>query len=81
MPAATLSSKGQVVIPKVIRERLGLHPGDTLDFLVQESGDVLIRPAVVDVRSLRGMLHRPGMRPVSIEEMNRAIRERRKGRL
>ncbi|MBM4037937.1 MAG: AbrB/MazE/SpoVT family DNA-binding domain-containing protein [Planctomycetes bacterium] len=76
MAAARLSTKGQLVIPKVIRDRLGLHPGDRVDFVVQDNGDVVVRPAVVDVRSLKGMLHRPGMRAVSIEEMNRAIRER-----
>jgi AbrB family looped-hinge helix DNA binding protein len=49
MAVATLTSKGQVVVPKPIRDHLHLRQGDTLDFLVQESGDVLIRPAVEDV--------------------------------
>ena len=76
MAAATLTSKGQLVIPKPIREHLHLHPGDTLDFLVQESGDVLMRPAVADVRSLKGLLHKPGRRPVSLGAMRQAIRQR-----
>ena len=33
MPAATLTSKGQLVVPKSIRDRMGLHPGDRLDFV------------------------------------------------
>lgn len=74
MAAARLSTKGQLVIPKVIRDRLGLHPGDRVDFVVQDNGDVVIRPVVVDVLELEGMLYRPGRRPVSIEEMNEAIR-------
>ncbi|MFZ0243053.1 MAG: AbrB/MazE/SpoVT family DNA-binding domain-containing protein [Desulfobacterales bacterium] len=77
MPTATVTSKGQIVIPKPIRDRLGLKPGDTIDFIVVENGDVLIRPAVSDVRALKGLLHRPGHRPVSVEEMNRAIRSRK----
>jgi len=76
MATATLTSKGQLVIPKPIRDYLHLHPGDTLDFLLQESGDVLMRPTVEDIRSLKGSLHKPGKRPVSLETMQRAIRQR-----
>jgi antitoxin PrlF len=76
MATATLTSKGQVVVPKPIRDRLHLHPGDTLDFLLQESGDVLMRPAVEDVRSLKGALHKPGRKPVSLAAMRQAIRQR-----
>jgi len=75
MPLARLSTKGRIVIPKAIRERLGVHPGDRVDFVVQDNGDVALRPVVVHVRELEGMLYRPGRRPVSVEEMNRAIRE------
>jgi antitoxin PrlF len=78
MPTATLTSKGQTVIPKPIRDQLGLKPGDTIDFVVQENGDVLIRPAVQDIRQLKGMLHRPGQPPVSVEEMNLAIKSRKR---
>ena len=76
MATATLTSKGQLVIPKPIRDHLHLHPGDTLDFLVQESGDVLIRPAVEDVRSLKGALHKAGRQPVSLDAMQQAIQQR-----
>ena len=76
MATATLTSKGQLVIPKPIRDHLHLHPGDTLDFLLQESGDVLMRPAVEDVRSLKGVLHKPGRKPVSLDTMRQTIRQR-----
>jgi len=76
MAKATLTSKGQLVIPKAIREHLGLRPGDKLDFVVQDDGDVLIRPATEDVRRLKGMLHRPGGKPVSVAAMKQAIRKR-----
>jgi AbrB family looped-hinge helix DNA binding protein len=77
MPTATLTSKGQTVIPKAIRDQLGLQPGDTLDFIVQESGDVLIRPATEDVRQLKGLLRRARRGPVSLEDMAKAIRQGR----
>jgi len=76
MPTATLTSKGQTVIPKAIRDHLKLQPGDALDFLVQGNGDVLIRPATEDVRRLKGLLHRPGRLPISVKHMNRTIRTR-----
>ena len=76
MTTATLTSKGQLVIPKPIREYLHLHPGDMLDFMIQESGDVLMRPAIEDVRKLKGILHKPGRNAVSLDAMRRTIRQR-----
>jgi AbrB family looped-hinge helix DNA binding protein len=78
MPTATLTSKGQTVIPKAIREQLGLKPGDTIDFILQENGDILIRSAAQEFRKLKGMLHRPGPKAVSIEDMNTAIKQRQR---
>jgi AbrB family looped-hinge helix DNA binding protein len=78
MPTATLSSKGQTVIPKPIRDQLGLKPGDTIDFIMQANGDILIRPAVQNVQKLKGMLYRPGRKPVSVEDMNIAIQNRKR---
>lgn len=76
MATATLTSKGQLVIPKPIRDVLHLHPGDTFDFVLQENGDVLMRPAVEDVRKLKGILRQPGRVPVPLEAMREAIRRR-----
>jgi antitoxin PrlF len=76
MPVATLTSKGQLVIPKAIREYLRLQPGDRLDFIIQDSGEVVIRPAVTNVHELKGMLKKPGCKPVSVKAMKTAIRHR-----
>jgi antitoxin PrlF len=73
MAVATLTSKGQTTIPKEIRDLLGLAPGDKLDFVVETDGRVVLRPATRDVRELRGMLRKKGRKPVSLEEMDRAI--------
>jgi len=77
MPSSTISSKGQTVIPKAIRERLGLQPGDAVDFVVQDDGEVVLRPALEDVRRLKGILRRAGRAPVNVQEMNHVIREPR----
>ena len=76
MATATLTRKGQLVIPRPIRDRLQLRPGDIVDFLVQDNGDVLMRPAIEDVQRLKGALHRAGRRPVSLEARQEAVRRR-----
>ncbi len=73
MAAATLTSKGQTTIPKEIRDLLGIGPGDKLDFVVESDGRVILRPATLDVRQLRGMLKRSGRKAVTLEEMDKAI--------
>lgn len=75
MAVATLTSKGQTTIPKEIRDLLRLAPGDKLDFIVDSDGRVVLRPATLDVRDLRGLLRRKGGKRVSLEEMERAIAE------
>lgn len=75
MIRVSLSTKGQVVIPKAIRERMGLHAGDKVDFLVQENGDVVLRPATVHVQSLFGCLRPRKGKVATLEDMERAIRE------
>lgn len=77
MPSAKLSSKGQLVIPKEVRDFLRVGAGDRIHFVVRDDGQVVIRPAVLDVRALRGLLARcDGGEAVSIEEMKRVVRER-----
>lgn len=79
MPAATLTSKGQTTIPKAVREYLRLRPGDRMEFILEENGRVVLVPAVVDVRELKGILP-PPKKPVSIEKMKKVIRKRGAGR-
>ena len=43
--STTLTSKGQVTLPKHIRDALGLGPGSAVDFELDEQGRVVIRPA------------------------------------
>ncbi len=75
MSSSTLTSKGQTTIPKDVRKRLNLHPGDRLEFVIDEDGRVLVLPVSIDASESAGMLKSPA-RPVSVEAMNRAIRKR-----
>lgn len=76
MPSATVTSKGQVTIPRKVREALRVRPGDRIDFVLGEDGEVRVRAAEVDVSELRGLLRRPGRRPVTLEAMEEAIARR-----
>ena len=78
MSASTLTSKGQVTIPKEVRERLGLREGDRLVFRFDDEGNLLVRPeARSPLGRLPGLLHHlAGERPVTVEEMNDAVKRR-----
>ena len=78
MAKSTLTSKGQVTIPKEVRERLALKEGDCIVFRFDEKGRLILEPdAGGPLGNLPGLLHHlAGERPVTIEEMNEAIRER-----
>lgn len=69
---ATLTSKGQVTIPKAIREQLGLEPGIKLHFWVDPTGRIVVTPLTVKLEDLVGILPKPD-RPLTVEEINDAI--------
>jgi len=73
MPTATLTTKGQITIPKEIRDHLGVDAGDRLSFEVKEGGEVIVHPETTDLRSLRGVLRRKGQ-AVTLAKMDEAIR-------
>lgn len=76
MALATLTSKGQVTIPKVIRESLRLHAGDKVEFVITESKEALLRPITRKVDEVFGRLHKTGRKPISVVKMNNGIRQK-----
>jgi AbrB family looped-hinge helix DNA binding protein len=78
-PATTkLSTKGQMILPAELRKKHGWQPGQVLEVHDTPEG-VLLKPAPAFPRTtvdqVAGMLHRPGMRTVTIEEMNQGVLE------
>lgn len=72
---STVTSKGQVTIPKAIRDRLHLLSGDKVEFLFNEHDEVVIKPVTRTAREVAGMLNRyTKPTPVTVEEMNRSIK-------
>ena len=78
MPVTTLTSKGQVTIPKPVRDRLGLKVEDALDFHFAEDGTLVVSPqSDSPLGRLPGLLsHLAPERPVSLEAMKEAVRKR-----
>jgi antitoxin PrlF len=72
MMEATLSSKGQATIPKVVRERLQIKPGDKFKFFFHPDG-VIILPRI-STKRLKGSVPRLAG-SVSLKEIDQAIEE------
>ena len=78
MALATLTTKGQVTIPKTIRDSLNLNTGDKIEIIVSEKREAIIRPVSKKVDDIFCKLHKPGRKAVSLETMDDAIRDRMK---
>lgn len=74
MSTATITSKGQLTLPKEVRDDLNLREGDRVSF-EKVDGRYVLRPQNKSVMDLAGILHRPGEKSMSIEEMDEAIGE------
>jgi antitoxin PrlF len=73
MATTTLTSKGQMTLPKSVRDDLKVKAGDKID-VVKEAGRYVLRPRTVSVMDLAGILGKPpygaGM---TVEEMDEAL--------
>ena len=68
--ATTMTVKGQVTIPREIRERLGLQSGDKVAWSLLSDGTVVVRPKTRRLADLVGSLTRPGQPSVAVEDMD-----------
>jgi AbrB family looped-hinge helix DNA binding protein len=75
MANATITTKGQVTIPKEIRDYLNLDTGSKVDFVIDENGIVKLIPLNIPIQKLSGILHRKGMKATTLEEMEEIIGE------
>lgn len=75
MSTATMTSKGQITIPALVRVALGVEAGDRVEFVQVEPGRFELVAATQSVTALKGLVRKP-QRPVSIVLMNEAIAAR-----
>jgi len=72
---AKVTSKGQITLPKHLRESLSVHEGDHLEFTVHPNGEAEVRK-LKETHSSAGILKHLAMKTaVTVEEMNEAIAE------
>ena len=74
MPEVKLREKGQVTIPKSVRDTLHLVTGDRVEFILNDRGEIVIKPVTRKVAEVAGLLSKyKKSRPVSIDEMDQAV--------
>jgi len=67
-----MTSKGQLTVPREVREKLDLKSGDRVEFVEQADGSYQILPATGDIRALKGCLPPPTKR-FTLEDMIQAV--------
>ena len=77
MPHTHITSKGQITLPKAIRDHLKVKAGDLIAFSVDPEGRVTVEAITAPVSSLKGMIQAP-KEPVAVEAMDAAIRHRKR---
>lgn len=70
---ATLTSKGQLTLPKAARDALDLKAGQRFEVSLSKTGDVVLKPQRSDALAVRGLLKSPHLRPLSVREMDAGI--------
>ena len=73
MAVSTITSKGQTTIPKSVRERLHLKPGDRVEFVARDDGTALIVPATLTLEQLKASMPPPA-KALTLEEIGVAVR-------
>ena len=73
---ARLTRQGQISVPKAVRDRLDLLPGDELEFHVAEEGAVITAHRAPHVLQFAGIAHTAAERiPATAEQIDAMIRD------
>jgi len=68
---ATITSKGQVTVPKKIRDALDLDEGTEVEFVLEGTGRLVVRPKEPPMERLRTIRDRLAEHDVDLDEMRR----------
>ena len=74
----TVTTKGQITLPKALRDTMHLKTGDKVIFELQEDGGYLLKPKTLPVQVLKDLISYEG-KPVSVEDMDEAILQNMRG--
>jgi AbrB family looped-hinge helix DNA binding protein len=53
---STVTKKGQVTIPQVVREKMNITYGEKIEFVTNEKGEVVLKPLKTDLNDIYGAL-------------------------
>ena len=73
MSTAMITTKGQVTIPKNVRDTMHVKVGDRIEFIQVSEDRYEIIAVTKDVGQLKGIVKNKNTQAVSIDEMNAAI--------
>lgn len=76
MTTARIGRRGQITLPREIRERLHLLEGQRIAFVIK-GDEVTLQPLTTTLRNLRGSVRVDGPQPQDFEEVRRAVKEAR----
>jgi antitoxin PrlF len=80
MVTATVTTKGQITIPKAVRESLRLRSGDRVAFVMHGHSEALMKPITESVDEVFGRLHNPAQPPRTVAQMKAAVAARLRSR-
>lgn len=69
---SSITSKGQISIPKMAREHLKVRPGDRVRIFLHPNGTVVLLPKL-PVSAIKGIFAGRAKKPVTVEDMDEAI--------
>lgn len=76
MSTATITTKGQITIPKKVRDDLHLNTGDIIEIVIVKDGEAIMRPVTKKVSEVFSKLKDRVKRTVTVEEMNESVRKK-----
>ena len=79
MVTATVTSKGQITIPKEIRVYAMIRSGTEVEFQIECDGRITMIPISRDITALKRIAYKKRKKAVSLEEIEKAIKEGAKG--
>ena len=75
MSTLTMGSKGQLTVPRALREKLKLRPGSQIDARVDDEGRLILTPILYEPEQFLALRPPKINRVASIEEMEAGIRK------
>lgn len=71
---SSITSKGQISIPKMARDYLKVRPGDRVRIFLHPNGTVVLLPRL-PVTAIKGIFAGRAKKPVTVEDMDEAVEQ------